>query len=56
VPAFAIVNPEPAVRVVEVVSVFAMTIELRPGVNDEVAALVEPTIELPVPVVMPVVE
>jgi hypothetical protein len=50
------VNPVPAVIVVEDVSVFAMTIELRPGVNDVVEALVEPGPELPVPVVIPVVE
>jgi hypothetical protein len=50
------VNPVPAVRVVEDVSVFPMTIELRPGVKDVTEGVVEPAAELPVPVVMPVVE
>jgi len=44
------------VRVVEDVSVLAMTIELSPGVNEVTEALVEPPLELPVPVVIPVVE
>jgi hypothetical protein len=50
------VNPAPAVRVVEDVSVFPMTMELRPGVNDVTDALVDPAEELPVPMVIPVVE
>jgi len=56
VPEFAIVKPDPAVRVVEVVSTFPMTMELRPGVNEATEAPVEPPLELPVCVVIPVVE
>src|SRR5882762_6690750 len=50
------VYPDPAVKVVDVVSIIPITIELPPGVSDATAALVELVGEFPVDVTVPVVQ